>query len=93
MQAVRSLFSLELSFPLPYQPPYWRYKPGHFLSHLVGHEGPGSLHSYLTRKGWITSLSAGPHDLARGFAVLVVTMRLTSEGFRALSQDLLKSLY
>jgi insulysin len=54
-----------------------------FLGHLAGHEGPGSLHSYLTRKGWITSLSAGPYNLARGFAVFKVTVRLTKEGFRA----------
>ena len=83
VQAVRSFCSLDLSFPLLYQLPYWRYKPALFLGHLVGHEGPGSLHSYLTRTGWITSLDAGPYNLARGFAMFKVTVRLTKEGFRA----------
>lgn len=47
----------------------------------MGHEGKGSLHSYLKEKGWITELSAGPQGLARGFAGFRVTCYLTKEGF------------
>ncbi|EMD38222.1 hypothetical protein CERSUDRAFT_82469 [Gelatoporia subvermispora B] len=80
-QTVMAFHALEVSFPLPYQPPYWKYQPGHFLAHFVGHEGPGSLHSYLKNKGWITALSAGPQNLGRGFAMFKVTLHLTKEGF------------
>lgn len=76
-----SLHAVELSFPLAWQVPLWKYKPGHFLSHFLGHEGPGSLHSYLKGKGWITSLNAAPQALGRGFAMIKITMILTSEGF------------
>jgi insulysin len=73
--------ALEISFPLDFQPPHWRHKPGNFLAHFVGHEGPGSLHSYLKDKGWITSLNSSPQSLARGFSMFKVTIHLTQQGF------------
>lgn len=73
--------ALEISFPLDFQPPHWRYKPANFLAHFIGHEGPGSLYSYLKGKGWVSSLSAGPQTLARGFAMFKITIHLTQEGF------------
>ena len=76
-----SFHAIEVSFPLPYQPAMWKYKPGDFLSHFVGHEGPGSLHSYLKQKGWLTGLSSGPQSLAREFSMFKVTLHLTQEGF------------
>jgi len=78
-----SFHAVEVSFPLGYQPPHWRYKPSNFITHFTGHEGPGSLHSYLKNKGWITALSAGTQNLARGFAMYKLTIYLTSDGFRA----------
>ncbi|KAJ8522379.1 hypothetical protein ONZ45_g1033 [Pleurotus djamor] len=82
VQTIMSFHAVEISFPLEYQPPHWRHKPANFISHLVGHEGPGSLHSYLKGKGWITALSCGPQNLARGFAMFKVTIHLTEEGFQ-----------
>ena len=73
--------ALEISFPLEYQPPFWKHKPIDFISHLVGHEGPGSLHSYLKKKQWLTSLNCGPQNLGRGFAMFKITIYLTPEGF------------
>ncbi|KAF8559745.1 hypothetical protein OG21DRAFT_1550390 [Imleria badia] len=81
VQTIMSFHAVELSFPLAWQSPLWKYKPGQFLSHFLGHEGPGSLHSYLKGKGWITSLNAGPQALGRGFAMIKITMMLTREGF------------
>ncbi|TBU42064.1 Metalloenzyme, LuxS/M16 peptidase-like protein [Dichomitus squalens] len=81
VQTVMSFHALEISFPLPHLPPFWKYKPAGFLAHFLGHEGPGSLHSHLKQKGWITGLSAGPQNLARGFAMFKVTLYMTPEGF------------
>ncbi|KAF9652907.1 hypothetical protein BDM02DRAFT_3183249 [Thelephora ganbajun] len=81
VQTIMSFHAVEVSFPLPYQPARWKYKPANFLAHFVGHEGPGSLHSYLKQKGWLTSLSSGPQNLAREFAMFKVTLHLTREGF------------
>lgn len=85
VQTVMAFHALEISFPLEYQPPNWKNKPINFISHLVGHEGPGSLHSYLKRKHWVTSLSTGPQNLARGFAMYKITIHLTPEGFGRVS--------
>ena len=81
VQTIMSFHAIEVSFPLPYQPARWKYKPANFLAHFIGHEGPGSLHSYLKQKGWLTSLSSGPQNLAREFAMIKVTLHLTREGF------------
>ncbi|KAH6918433.1 insulin-degrading enzyme [Coprinopsis sp. MPI-PUGE-AT-0042] len=79
---VMSFHVLEVSFPLEHQSELWRTKPAVFLSHFIGHEGPGSLHSYLKNKHWITTLSTGPQDLARGFASFKIRVHLTEEGFK-----------
>lgn len=80
-----SFHSIDMAFPLEYQPPLWKYKAAQFIAHLVGHEGPGSLCSYLKSKGWITSLRSESQDLARGFAIFRITCHLTSDGFSKLS--------
>lgn len=72
---------MEISWPLEWQPPHWRHSPASFLAHFLGHEGPGSLFAYLKEKGWVTALSAGPQNLARGFAMSKVTLHLTKSGF------------
>ncbi|KII88123.1 hypothetical protein PLICRDRAFT_160956 [Plicaturopsis crispa FD-325 SS-3] len=82
VQTIMSFHAVEISFPLAYQPPYYRTKPGSFVGHFLGHEGPGSLHSYLKGKGWLTGLSAGPQSLGRGFSMFKITISLTNEGFQ-----------
>ncbi|KAK2466811.1 hypothetical protein APHAL10511_001069 [Amanita phalloides] len=82
VQTVMHFHVLEISFPLEYQPPNWKYKPAGFISHLMGHEGSGSLLSYLKQKRWATSLSCGPQSLARGFAMFKLTVNMTKSGFQ-----------
>lgn len=81
VQTIMSFHAVEISFPLAWQPPLWKYKPGYFLSHFLGHEGHGSLFAYLKGKGWITSLGASTQALGRGFAMFKTTMYLTKNGF------------
>ena len=47
----------------------------------MGHEGPGSIHSYLKGKGWSTGVSAGNSSQGRGFSKFGITVSLTKEGF------------
>lgn len=55
-------------------------KQGQYISHLVGHEGPGSLLSYLKRKGWANSLSAeGESVRFQIFNYLFVDVRDTND--------------
>ncbi|KAJ7286255.1 Metalloenzyme, LuxS/M16 peptidase-like protein [Mycena rebaudengoi] len=78
---IMTFHALEISFPLEWQAPFWRHKPMSFISHFVGHEGPGSIHSYLKGKGWITALSCAPQNLARGLSAFKITVYLTIDGF------------
>lgn len=74
--------AMEISFPIDEQIPQWRFKPGGYLSDIIGYEGAGSLHSLLKERGWITTLSSGVQDLARGFATFKITLYLSKNGFR-----------
>lgn len=38
---------------------HYKNSPGKYLSHLIGHEGPGSLLSLLNKEGLALELSAG----------------------------------
>lgn len=71
---------LEFSFALPALDPLYRIKPGAYVSNLLGHEGPGSLHAQLRELGWIESLSAGSSDFDEFNGVLTVTASLTESG-------------
>lgn len=45
--AVKDHHEVTVSFQLPCLRQNYRNKPEHYISHLVGHEGPGSLLSTL----------------------------------------------
>ncbi|GAA6064646.1 hypothetical protein JCM10212_004488 [Sporobolomyces blumeae] len=55
-------------------------QPGGFLSHLIGHEGKGSILSVLKDKGWANGMSAGAGNGANGFEFFKIQVDLTSEG-------------
>lgn len=82
IQTIMDFHAMEISFPIDEQIPQWRFKPGHYLTDIIGYEGAGSLHSFLKDLGWITTLSAGVQDLARGFATFKITLYLTQNGFQ-----------
>lgn len=56
---VKNLRLIDVSWPLPSLYLASRTKPSKILSHLIGHEGPGSLLSYLKAQKWANGLSAG----------------------------------
>lgn len=74
---------LSLFFPAPATHPEYRSKPASFVSHLVGHEGPGSLLSVLKELGWATELTAGPGTNLPEESLFGVSIRLTEEGVPA----------
>lgn len=91
---------LEITFPMPDQAPYYDTQPLGFISYHIGHEGPGSIMSYLKKKGWVNSLSAGASGGATGFELFKITLDLTADGLGNYKQvvqiifaylDLLKS--
>lgn len=53
---IKDIRNLYVTFPIPDLQKYYKSNPGHYLGHLIGHEGPGSLLSELKSKGGTWSL-------------------------------------
>lgn len=52
-----------------------------YLTHLLGHEGPGSLLSLLRKKNWVNKLSSWSSTCGRGSAEFRVEVDLSVEGW------------
>jgi len=66
-------------------------RPFQVLSHLVGHESPGSLHHLLMEEGWINSLSSGIGISCSDFCLTSISISLTPKGMRQRDQVLAKT--
>ncbi|GAV91529.1 Peptidase_M16_C domain-containing protein, partial [Cephalotus follicularis] len=72
----------KLRFVWPIIPGIHHYKEGpcRYLSHLIGHEGEGSLFYVLKTLGWATSLSAGEAEWTLEYSFFTVIIDLTDTG-------------
>ena len=74
--------SLTLLFPVRDLQPLWRESPDSYISHLLGHEGTGSLLSILKDAGWAEGLYVSPGNAGYRSYSMNVRISLTDEGFR-----------
>ncbi|KAF2362602.1 Peptidase M16 N-terminal [Trinorchestia longiramus] len=77
---VKDIRHLHITWPFPDLRAHYKSGPGYYLSHLIGHEGKGSLLSYLKSQGWVNSLAGGHKNGPRGFSFFCVNVDLTEEG-------------
>ena len=81
---VKNMHKLSLAFQLASQLSGYRAKSSSYVSHLVGHEGPGSLLSLLKSLNYATGVSAGissgNFDENSMFSIFLITVNLTSVG-------------
>lgn len=71
---------LNLCFPFIDEELLFESQPSRYITHLVGHEGPGSIMSYIKNKGWANSLSAGAYPICPGTpGIFEIQIRLTEE--------------
>ena len=82
VKTIKDKYGFRLTFTIPNQSPQYLAKPASFLAHLVAHEGPGSVFSYLKNKGWLLSISAGPQTWNRGIQLFAISGMLTHSGYR-----------
>jgi len=89
---VKDSRSLKLYFATPPvdDPDMKETRPGRVLSHLLGHESPGSLHSLLLDEGLINGLSSGVGISASDFSLDGLSLSLTPKGMA--QRDLIISL-
>lgn len=81
-----------ISVPVPDLEHLYHLKPFNLASHFVGHEGKGSLLSYLKRQGWASELSAGGSAEATGFGFFKININLTPDGLEHW-KDVLLAVY
>jgi insulysin len=74
--------SLELIFPYRDEEQYYESHPSRYLSHLIGHEGPGSVLAYIKAKGWANGLGAGGSSLCPGSGTFSISIKLTEDGLK-----------
>ncbi|KOX69206.1 Insulin-degrading enzyme [Melipona quadrifasciata] len=79
---IKDIRNLHIIFPIPDLREHYKAAPAHYISHLLGHEGEGSLLSLLKAKGWCNSLGSGKRLGARGFSFFAVFVDLTEEGIQ-----------
>uniref|UniRef100_A0A1D1XVB1 Insulin-degrading enzyme n=1 Tax=Anthurium amnicola TaxID=1678845 RepID=A0A1D1XVB1_9ARAE len=88
LEAVKDVHVLDLTWTLPCLEKEYLKKPEGYISHLMGHEGKGSLLSFLKAKGWATSLSAGVGDEGTNRSsiayIFVMSIHLTDSGLEKL---------
>ena len=78
---------LDLQWILPEQQSLYRYKPARYLSHLLGHEGQGSLLQTLRQRAWAQELSADDVSKATSaFTVFALHMELTQCGLQHVTE-------
>lgn len=81
IEPIKDQKSLEIGFPLPSMYSFWKTKPHEILSHLLGHEGKGSLLSKLKKMGLATGIytSVPTSSYASTFET---TISLTEKGMK-----------
>ena len=84
--------SLEISFSYQDEEDMFESQPSRYLSHLIGHEGPGSILAYLRGQGLANSLSAGGHTICPGSGFFEIDINLTPEGLKKY-QDVVKIVF
>lgn len=72
--------SLEISFPWQDEDDMYETQPARYISHLIGHEGPGSVLAYLKEQGLGQTLSAGYQPICPGSAFFEIDIGLTPKG-------------
>lgn len=90
---VKDVKSLKFSWVIPWQGPHWRSKPVAYLSHLLGHEGAGSLTAQLKERGLIVSCVSSMGGWLEGaFSLLQVSFTLTDGSVHEV-EEIGKSLF
>ena len=85
MITVENEYKIGLTWALPPSLHLYKVKPVHYMAWILGHEGKGSLVSFLRRKVWGLSLTTGNAGVGFEFnstySTFPITITLTKEGY------------
>lgn len=89
---VKDTRSLTITFQTEDLEKHYKSGPDHYVSHLIGHEGVGSILSELKAKGWCNNLVSGYSTIGRGFGFFEIMVDLTQDGFEHID-DIVKIIF
>lgn len=80
IEPVKDEYAVAFTWPIGDQRDDYRGKSLEYIGNILGHEGDGSLLSYLKQRGWAQGLSAGQGFEYQGGATFNVSISLTEAG-------------
>ncbi|XP_022917884.1 nardilysin-like [Onthophagus taurus] len=90
VEPVKDITQLDIVWVLPPQFHLYKCKPQQYLSWLLGHEGKGSLLSYLKKKLWGLAVYCGNDDSGSNsnsiYYLFTMNIVLTKEGLNAIDK-------
>ncbi|MBN1903791.1 MAG: insulinase family protein [Deltaproteobacteria bacterium] len=86
---VKDIRELTLMFSIPSFIEHYKTKPETLVGFCMGHEGEGSLLSYLKSQGLATGLSAGGGNTTTDYGSFMINIKLTQKGVEQY-QDIIK---
>ncbi|KAK9508348.1 hypothetical protein O3M35_005934 [Rhynocoris fuscipes] len=89
---IKDVRQLAVHFQIKDYHEFYRCGPDQYLSHLIGHEGKGSLLSALRSKGWCNNLAGGCRGDVRGFDFFSISVDLTEEGIEHID-DIIHTIF
>lgn len=82
---IKKVHALTITWALPPQETYYKVKPLHYISWLIGHEGKGSILSLLRKKCWALALFGGNSETGfeqnTTYSVFSISITLTDAGY------------
>ena len=85
--------TLDLEWIISNQSKHYENHPGMYVSHMLGHEGKGSLLSFLVSEGLATSISSSYQDTFNCFTEFYVSFSLTKKGVENINLIIEYTLY
>ncbi|OUM68252.1 hypothetical protein PIROE2DRAFT_39354 [Piromyces sp. E2] len=80
IKPIMDMSLLILIFPVPNTDEFYKEKPFHYFTHLIGHEGKGSIISFLKSKDLAYSLETGITNIIDEYANFKIEISLTEKG-------------
>ncbi|XP_069594014.1 nardilysin [Ranitomeya imitator] len=81
---IKKVHALTITWALPPQETFYKVKPLHYISWLIGHEGKGSILSLLRKKCWALALFGGNSETGfeqnTTYSVFSISITLTDAG-------------
>ncbi|KZC14573.1 Nardilysin [Dufourea novaeangliae] len=96
IKPIKDICQVELTWSMPSMHDLYKSKPHQYVSWVIGHEGKGSLISYLRKKMWCLDIYSGNDDSgfvhSSMYALFSVSLILTEQGHKHL-QEILNAVF